>query len=34
VVARSTKFSYHDFGMAWELSSKNGYYSPFTYKSA
>ena len=23
----------HDFGQAWELSS-NGYYSPFTYKSA
>jgi hypothetical protein len=34
VVARSTKLSYHDFGLTWELSSKNGYYSPFTYKSA
>jgi hypothetical protein len=34
VVARSTKLSYHDFGQAWEPSSKNGYYSPFTYKSA
>ena len=23
--------SYHDHGMDWEISGKNGYYSPFTY---
>jgi hypothetical protein len=34
VVARSKKLSYRDFGLAWELSSKNGFYSPFTYQGA
>ncbi len=32
VVARSGKLSYHDHGMDWELSGKNGFMSPFTYK--
>ena len=31
VVARSGKLSYHDHGMDWELSGKNGFFSPFTY---
>ena len=31
VGARSGKLSYHDHGMNWELSSKNGFFSPFTY---
>ena len=26
------KLSYHDHGMNWEISGKNGYFSPFTYK--
>ena len=32
VVAKSKSFTYHDHGMEWNLSGKNGYYSPFTYK--
>ncbi|MDP6549526.1 MAG: DUF1326 domain-containing protein [Dehalococcoidia bacterium] len=32
VVARSGRLSYHDHGMEWELSSKNGFYSAFTYQ--
>lgn len=32
VVARSGRLSYNDHGMNWELSGKNGFYSPFTYK--
>ena len=32
VVARSGKLSYHDHGMNWELSGKNGFMSPFTYE--
>ena len=31
VGARSGKLSYHDYGMDWELSGKNGFFSPFTY---
>ena len=31
VVARSGRLSYNDHGMNWELSGKNGFYSPFTY---
>ena len=31
VGARSGKLSYHDHGMDWELSGKNGFYSPFKY---
>lgn len=32
VVAKSKRLSYHDYGLKWELSEKNGFYSPFTYK--
>ena len=32
VVAKSKSLTYQDHGMAWHLSGKNGYYSPFTYK--
>jgi hypothetical protein len=31
VVARSTRLTYHDHGLEWELSEKNGFYSPFNY---
>ena len=31
VGARSGKLSYHDHGMDWEISGKNGFFSPFTY---
>ncbi len=34
VVARSKKLSFHDLGFDWELSNKNGYYSPFDYHGA
>ena len=34
VVAKSKKLSFHDHGMNWEISGKNGYYSPFSYKGA
>jgi hypothetical protein len=32
VVAKSKRMSYHDYGLKWEISEKNGFYSPFTYK--
>ena len=32
VVAKSKKMSYTDYGMKWEVSEKNGFYSPFAYK--
>lgn len=32
VVSKSKKLSYHDHGMNWEVSEKNGFYSPFDYK--
>jgi hypothetical protein len=31
VVSRSSVLTYRDFGMAWEISDKNGYHSPFDY---
>jgi hypothetical protein len=31
-VARSTKLDYHDHGLDWELSDKNGFFSPFAYQ--
>jgi hypothetical protein len=31
VVSKSKKLSYHDHGMNWDLSEKNGFYSPFSY---
>ena len=30
--AKSKRLSYHDHGMDWDLSEKNGYYAPFAYK--
>lgn len=32
VVARSSRASYHDLGLALEVSGKNGFYSPFQYQ--
>lgn len=32
VVARSKRASYHDHGLALEVSGKNGFYSPFEYR--
>ena len=34
VVAKSKSFTYQDHGMEWNLSGKNGYYSPFIYKGS
>jgi hypothetical protein len=31
VVSRSEHLTYDDYGMQWELSEKNGFYSPFEY---
>jgi hypothetical protein len=31
VVSKSARFTYRDHGLAWELSEKNGFYSPFRY---
>ena len=33
VVSRSDRFTYADNDMEWEISEKNGFYSPFTYAS-
>ncbi len=30
--ARSTQLDYHDHGLDWELSEKNGFFSPFAYQ--
>ncbi|QBQ55368.1 DUF1326 domain-containing protein [Nitrosococcus wardiae] len=32
VVARSKKYTYQDFTFNWEISDRNGYFSPFTYQ--
>jgi len=32
-VARSKQLSYHDHGLNWELSEKNGFFSPFAYQA-
>jgi hypothetical protein len=34
VAAKSTHTAYKDFDLQWEISSKNGFYSPFAFKSA
>jgi hypothetical protein len=34
VAAKSTHTAYKDFGLQWEISSKNGFYSPFAFSSA
>ncbi len=31
-VAKSNKLTYKDHGLQWEISGKNGFYSPFTYQ--
>lgn len=31
VVAKSKRLSFHDHGLEWEFSGKNGFYSPFSY---
>ncbi|MGB3398754.1 MAG: DUF1326 domain-containing protein [Candidatus Deferrimicrobiaceae bacterium] len=32
VVAKSSKFKYQDHGLHWEITGKNGFYSPFSYQ--
>ena len=32
VASKSKQLSYHDHGMNWEISGKNGLYSPFVYQ--
>jgi hypothetical protein len=32
VVSKSTKLSYHDHGMNWQVLEKNGFYAPFSYR--
>jgi len=32
VAARSKQLSYHDHGQDWELTEKNGFFSPFAYQ--
>ena len=32
-VAKSKSLRYTDHGMSWELSEKNGFFSPFKYAS-
>ena len=34
VVAKSKKLSYRDHGLDWNVSEKNGFFSPFRYKGA
>ena len=34
VVGRSKRLSYHDHGLDWEISAKNGFYSPFPYQGS
>jgi hypothetical protein len=31
IIARSTKYSYKDYGFEWDSSGKNGFYSKFNY---
>jgi hypothetical protein len=32
VTAKSKKLSYQDYGLQWQISEKNGFFSPFTYQ--
>jgi hypothetical protein len=32
VVAKSKKLNFHDHGLNWDVSGKNGFYMPFTFK--
>ena len=31
-VAKSKRFHYSDHGMTWNVTQKNGYFSPFSYQ--
>ena len=33
IVAKSTKVNYKDHGFKWDISGKNGFYSPFAYQA-
>ncbi len=33
VVAKSKRLNFNDHGLNWEISQKNGFYSPFTYNA-
>lgn len=32
VAAKSKRLSYHDHGFQWDVSERNGFYSPFAYQ--
>jgi hypothetical protein len=34
VQSKSKQLRYHDHGMNWEISGKNGFYSPFAYQAS
>jgi hypothetical protein len=34
VVAKSKQMRFSDYGLKWEVSNKNGFFSPFAYESA
>jgi hypothetical protein len=34
VVAKSKQMRFNDYGFKWEVSNKNGFFSPFAYQSA
>jgi hypothetical protein len=34
VVAKSKQVKFSDYGLKWELSNKNGFFSQFAYQSA
>ncbi len=34
VVAKSKQVRFSDYGLKWEVSNKNGFFSPFAYQSA
>jgi hypothetical protein len=34
VVAKSKQMKFNDYGLKWEVSNKNGFFSPFAYQSA
>ena len=33
VVAKSKQMRFDDYGLKWEVSNKNGFFSPFSYQS-
>jgi hypothetical protein len=33
VAAKSSKLNYQDHGLQWDISEKNGFFSPFTYQA-